>query len=390
MDFEIPQELKMVQSLVRDFVNDQLKPLERDLLGRAADLSDAQISLPPETEEKLVKMAVETGLWGINIPEELGGAGLGTLCSCLVEEELAQAIIPFNFGDVTPILFDCNPEQQEKYFQPTLNRQKTAYLALMEPQQGADISSIETQAVKENSHYRLNGQKLSFAKAGEDYYAVVFATTGQEATKDSLTCFLVDKETEGFSVASGKEKQGWQIQVKEPILLTFDQCRVPAENILGEEGKALSLGKKWLPARRVIRGARCVGIAQRLLEEATTQAQSFQSFGQFVAKRTSIEAALAEIAVAIHAGRLMVHEAATKADNEEPLRNEAAMVKLFTTRMIQSVADKVTHIFNGPPNIAGLPMESLCRHTLATSATELALELQRSIVAQDILKGLKV
>jgi alkylation response protein AidB-like acyl-CoA dehydrogenase len=266
----------------------------------------------------------------------------------------------------------------------------SAYLALMEPQPGADISGIETRAVKENGHYLLNGQKLSFAKAGEDYYAVVFATTGPETTKDRLTCFLVDKETEGLSVASGAEKQGWQIQVREPILLTFDQCRVPAENVLGEEGKALSLGKKWLPARRVIRGARCVGIAQRLLEEATTQAQSFQSFGQFVAKRTSIEAALAEIAVAIHAGRLMVHEAATKADNEEPLRNEAAMVKLFTTRMIQSVADKVTHIFNGPPNIAGLPMESLCRHTLATSATELALELQRSIVAQDILKGLKV
>ena len=114
MDFEIPQELKMVRSLVRDFVNDQLKPLERDILGRAADLSDARISLPAEIEENLIKMANEIGLWGINIPEELGGAGLGTLCSCLVEEELAQTIIPFNFGDVTPILFDCNAEQNEK------------------------------------------------------------------------------------------------------------------------------------------------------------------------------------------------------------------------------------------------------------------------------------
>ena len=116
MDFEIPQELKMVQSLVRDFVNDQLKPLERDILGRAADLSDARLSLPPETEASLVKMAGDIGLWGINIPEELGGSSLGTLCSCLVEEELAQTIIPFNFGDITPILFDCKDENFSKRY----------------------------------------------------------------------------------------------------------------------------------------------------------------------------------------------------------------------------------------------------------------------------------
>ena len=133
----------MIQSLVRDFVNDQLKPLERDMLGRAADLSDAQISLPPEIEEKLVKMAVETGLWGINIPEDLGGGGLGTLCSCLVEEELAQTVVPFSFGDVSPILFNCSLEQREKYLQPALNRQKLPYLALMEPDRGADISCMQ-------------------------------------------------------------------------------------------------------------------------------------------------------------------------------------------------------------------------------------------------------
>ena len=256
MDFEIPEELKMVQSLVSDFVNDQLKPLERDVLGRAADLSDARLSLPLETEEKLIKMAGDIGLWGINIPEELGGTGLGTLCSCLVEEELAQTIIPFNFGDVTPILFDCNAQQRGKYFLPVFNKQKCAYLALMEPEIGADVSSLEMRAERENGGYVLNGKKISLSRAGEDYFAVVFATTGQQGTKEGVTCFLVDKDTPGFSVSSGKEKTGWQTQVREPILLTFEQCPVPEGNILGEEGKAFHLGKKWLPARRVIRGAR--------------------------------------------------------------------------------------------------------------------------------------
>ena len=390
MDFEIPQELKMVQSLVRDFVNDQLKPLERDILGRAADLSDAQVSLPEEAEEKLVKMADDIGLWGINIPEELGGSGLGTLCSCLVEEELAQTVISFNFGDVTPILFDCNVEQRQKYFLPVLNKQKCAYLALMEPKRGAKVSGLEMTAEKKNGYYVLNGRKISLSTAGKDYFALVFATTGKKGTKDGVTCFLVDKDTPGFTVTGGEEKAGWQAQVREPIFLVFDHCRVPVENILGEEGKAFHLGKKWLPSRRVIRGARCVGVAQRLLEESTTQAQSWQSFGQLISRRTSIEAALADIAMAIHACRLMVYEAAWKADKGEPIRREAAIVKLFATQMIHNVADRVAHIFNGPPYIAGLPMQRLCRNALAASTTELALELQRSIIAKDILKGLRV
>jgi acyl-CoA dehydrogenase len=345
--------------------------------------------LPEETENKLVKMAMDTGLWGVGVPEQLGGAGLNTLGNCLVEEELAQTIIPFSFGDVSPILFDCNAEQKEKYFLPVLNRQKYAYLAFLEPETGTQ-SNIEMKAQKINNHYVLNGRKVTFSRAGKDYFAVAFAATGNKGNREGVSCFLVDKDAPGFSVSGGEERAGWRSQTREPMSLVFDHCEVPAENILGEEGKAFHLGKKWLPSRRLIRGARCVGVAQRLLEESTTQAQSWQSFGQFISKRTSIEAALADMAMGIHACRLMVYEAACKADNGQSIRREAAMVKLFATQMLHGVADSVAHIFNGPAYVAGLPMEKLCRHALATSATELALELQRSIIAQDILKGLKV
>src|SRR5512137_457840 len=112
----------MVQSLVRDFVHDQLKPLERDVLGRAAGLKDARAYLPPETEDRLMKMATDIGLWGLGVPEDLGGMGLGTLGNCLAEEEIAQTIVPFSFGDVTPILFECNAEQKERYFLPHFSR----------------------------------------------------------------------------------------------------------------------------------------------------------------------------------------------------------------------------------------------------------------------------
>lgn len=390
MDFELPEELKMVQSLVRDFVNEQLRPLERDILGRAADLSDARMFLPPETEERLIKMTKDMGLWGAGVPEELGGVGLSTLGNCLVAEELAQTVIPFNFGDVTPILFDSNAKQRERYFLPALNRQKYPYLALMEPDKRGDVSSVKMRAERVNNYYVLNGKKISLSRLGKDYFAVVFAVTANSGTRDGVTCFLVDKDTPGFMVIGGEERAGWQSQVRQPMTLVFDHCQVPEENILGEVGKAFHLAKRWLPSRRVIRGARCVGVGQRLLEEATTQAQSWQSFGQPISQRTSIQAALADIAMAIHASRLMVYEAAWKADKGGAIRREAAMVKLFTTQMIHNVADRLAHIFNGPPYGAGQLMERLSRQALATSATELALELQRSIIAQDILKGLKV
>ena len=390
MDFEIPEELKMVQSLAKDFVNDQLKPLERDLMGRAADLSDAQMYLPEETEAKLVKLVQEMGLWGAGVPEELGGVGLDTLGSCLVEEELAQTVIPFNFGDVTPILFDCNAEQKENYFTPVLNRQKYAYLAIMQPGDGAELSSMEMRAEKAGGGYVLNGKKMSLSRTGNDYFAVVFAATADNGTEGGVTCFLVDKDTAGFKVIGDEERVGWQSQVRRPVFLVFDQCKVPAENILGEEGKAFHLGKKWLPARRIVRGARSVGVAQRLLEESATRAQTWEAFGEVITGRPDIQAALSDIAMFIHACRLMVYEAACKADKGEQIRREAAMVKLFATQMIYNVTDRVAHIYNGPANTAGLPIDRLCRRALASSATELALELQRNIIARDILKGLKV
>ena len=387
MDFEIPEELKMIQSMVRDFVSDQLKPLERTILGRAADLSDTRMYLPTEKEQELMGMVRDMGLWGVNVPEEFGGSGLGTLGSCLVEEELSQTIVPFDFGDVSPVLFDCNEEQKEKYFSPIFDRQKYAYLALMEP----ETEKVKLVAEKRNGHYILNGVKVSLSRARENYFAVVFAATEPErGPREGVTCFLVDKDTPGFTACGDREKMGWEAQMREPISLVFDHCPVPAENILGAEGKAFHLGKKWLPARRIVRGARCIGVAERVLEESTTQAQIWTSFGQIISGRPSIQAALADMAVAIHTARLVVYEAAWQAEQGKPLKRESAMVKLLATQMIHLVADNAAHIFGGPAYIAGLPMERFCRDAIATSSTNFALQLQRNIIARDILKGLKV
>ena len=392
MDFELPEELKMVQSLARDFVASQLKPLERSILGRAADLSDATMSLPEEKERELMEMVKEMGLWGTGVPQELGGAGLSTLGNCLVEEELAQTIVPFNFGDVTPLLFECNKEQRQKYFLPVFHRQKYAYVALLEPDTEASIDRLKLSAEKADHHYRLSGKKVSLSRAGKDYFAIVFArlASGEGTSDKEMTCFMVDRGTPGLTVTGGREKKGWEAGVREPIYLEFDNCRVPAENVLGEEGKAFHLGRKWLPARRIVRGARCVGAAQRILEEATIQAQSWTSFGQAISARPGVQAALGDMATGIHAARLMVYESAGKADQGKQVLREAAMVKLFATQMIHLVADNAAHVFNAPPYVAGLPLERFCRNATAASSTAFALQLQRNIIARDILKGLKI
>jgi acyl-CoA dehydrogenase len=385
MDFELSEELKMIQGLARDFVEGQLMPLERDILGRSADLSDARAYLPPEKEAELVKAVRDMGLWGAGIPEELGGVGLSTLGVCLVEEELARTVIPFHFGDVTPILFNCSKEQREKYLLPALNNAKQPYLALMETGSGADLAGLKMQAQKADGHYLLNGQKLSFSRQYDDYFAVVFA-----AAENGITCFLVDKATPGFSVTGHSERTGWLSQLREPLSLSFKDCKVDAADRLGGEGRAFQLGRKWLPQRRIVRGARCVGITRRLLDEASARAQSTETFGQPVHKRASVRAALGEIAMNIHAARLMVYEAAVLADAGKSVWREAAMLKLFTARMVRAAADQVAHIFNGPPYIEGVSVEQLCRHALEASLSSIALEKQRGIIAGDILKGLKV
>jgi acyl-CoA dehydrogenase len=383
MDFELSEELKMIQSLARDFVQGQLKPLERDILGKAADLSDARAYLPLEKEVALIKSVKDLGLWGIGVPEELGGAGLNTLGVCLVEEELANTIVPFRFGDVTPILFECDDRQREKYLQPALNNEKRPILALMENSNNG-LDSLQTKAEKADGCYIINGAKLTLSRAGNNYYAVVFAPTG-----NGVSCFLVDKDTPGFSVSANTERDGWLSRVKEPLKLVFENCRVTAENRLGEEGKAWCLGAKWLPQRRVVRAARAVGVARRLVEEAAAQAQSATAFGQPVAKRTSVRAALADMAAQIHAARLMVYEAACMADAGKAITRQATMVKLYTSRMLQNIAEMVSHIYNGPTGAAE-SIKKLCRHALENHIIELSLEKQRNAIAGDVLRGVNI
>jgi acyl-CoA dehydrogenase len=388
MDFELSEDLKMIKSLAHDFVVNELRPLERDLLGRSASSSDARATLAAETEAGLVRKAKDAGLWGAAVPEEFGGVGLGILAGCVIEEELAQTVVPFDFGDVSPILFECDAGQRSRYFVPVFNKERTAIFALLEPSAHRDVDPttqrkrpaaglISARAQKEGQNYVLNGVKTAIGKPGPNSFAVVFALV--EETKP--TCFLVDAGASGFDIKANDSGRA-----RVPLLLSFTNCRVAASNRLGEEGKAFALGSKWLPSRRIVRGARVVGAAQRLLEEVTVRAQTTQWFGKPVSERPSVRSALAEIATDIHACRLLVYEAAWKSDENRPVRNEASMVKLFAIQMLRNVASRVSHIYGGPNN---LPANGPCSNAMTNAEGGLTAELQTELIAREILKGLR-
>jgi acyl-CoA dehydrogenase len=377
----------MLQVLARDFVKDRLVPLEKEVLGRDSDLEGARKSLPADLESQLAETARQAGLWGLSIPESLGGAGLGVLGACVVEEELSRSVLPFNPGDVTPILFACNEEQKMKYLLPLMAGSKAVYLALVEPGKGLDPAEMEMTARKIEDGYILDGRKIVFSGRDQADFALVFAVTSREkGLRGGVTCFLVDSGTPGFSVTIPQEQTGWKARTSEPLTLTFVNCRLPASAVLGEEGGAFRLGREHLIARRIIRGARCVGAAARLLEKATEHAASWTSFGQPVAGWPGIRSLLAEMAVEIQAARLMVYQAACKADEGRDIRTLSAMVKVSTTQMLKRVADSAVLVKNGPAPLQGLPLEHLCRSLLTQNIAERALEVQKSAIAGEILK----
>jgi alkylation response protein AidB-like acyl-CoA dehydrogenase len=387
MDFSLPEELKMLQTLARDFVKEQLIPLEKEVLGRESDLEGARRTIPPETEVRLIETARQIGLWGLSIPENLGGAGIGVLGTCLVEEEMSRTVLPFHLGDVSPILYDCNEEQKHEYLLPLLKGTKSAYLALIEPGKGFDPGLMEMEARKADGGFELRGKKIIFSSRNKADFAIVFAVTDREkGLREGVTCFLVDCDTPGCSVAPLNENTGWRALTSQQITITFEGCNVPVSAMLGEEGKAFSLGRKQLEARRIVRGARCVGAATRLLEKAAEHAASWTSYGQTAAVWPSVRASLAEMAVEIQAARLMVYQAACKADQDQDIRVSGAMVKVFTKEMLKRAADKSVLVRSGPGPVQGLPLEFLCRSFLMRNIEENALEVQKSAIAAELLK----
>ncbi|MEC2053970.1 acyl-CoA dehydrogenase family protein [Peribacillus psychrosaccharolyticus] len=380
MDFSLTDEQKMIQKTVRSFVKKELFPLEAEVLRNERD------GKPGISEEKIAELrskAKDMGFWGINTPEEFGGADLGPTMTALIMMELGRTFVPFSFGgSADNILYYCNEQQKENYLLPVINGEKKSCFALTEPTAGSDAANITMRAVKDGNDWVLNGEKVFITNGNEADFAMVFAITDSEkGPQGGVTCFLVDRE------------MGWHSEYIHtmgewgPASLVFDNVRVPEENILGELGKGFALGMKWIGQGRWIIPARGLGAAERLLQMAIDYSHQRFTFGKPISERQAIQWMIADSAVEIEATRWLVLHAAWLAEEGRDNRHYSSIAKLYGTNMANRVVDRVLQIHGGMGYTKELPIERWYREMRVWRIFEGTDEIQRHIISRNLLKG---
>lgn len=380
MDFSLTDEQKMIQKTVRSFVKKELIPLEAEVLRNERD------GKPGISEEKIAELrskAKDMGFWGINTPEEFGGADLGPTMTALIMMELGRTFVPFSFGgSADNILYYCNEQQKENYLLPVINGEKKSCFALTEPTAGSDAANITMRAVKDGNDWVLNGEKVFITNGNEADFAMVFAITDSDkGPQGGVTCFLVDRE------------MGWHSEYIHtmgewgPASLVFDNVRVPEENILGELGKGFALGMKWIGQGRWIIPARGLGAAERLLQMAIDYSHQRFTFGKPISERQAIQWMIADSAVEIEATRWLVLHAAWLAEEGRDNRHYSSIAKLYGTNMANRVVDRVLQIHGGMGYTKELPIERWYREMRVWRIFEGTDEIQRHIISRNLLKG---
>ncbi len=385
MDIELPESLRIMTDTVRRFVNQDLEPISRQV--------EEEDRIPDDVVDKMQ----ELGLFGLAIPEEYGGLGLGCFAECLVYEELGKANACFRTRIGTNngigsqgIILDGTPDQKQRYLPKLATGEWIGCFALTEPEAGSDAANIKTTAQRNGEHWVLNGRKHFITNGNIADMATVFALTDRnKKAQGGITAFVVEKTFPGFYVGTIERKMG--MRGSHTCELIFDNCPVPAENVVGGEamvGNGFKTAMKTLDKGRLTMGASSLGSAQKLLELSLEYAKQRVQFGKPIAHFQAVQTMLADMAVDIYAARQMVHHAAKLRDSRgTAVVKEAAMVKLFCTEMANRVADMAVQIHGGMGYMKDYPVERFYRDLRLTRIYEGTSEIQRLVIARELLKG---
>lgn len=382
MDFTLPRYLQMVQKTVRRFVNEELIPYEGEEWAESEPL-------PEEVERRLRQKAKALGLYACAVPKELGGAGLGVLGWVVVREEVAKCVI----GDIRhdrgfggnpwPILYECNEEQKERYLLPVVRGDMQSFFAMTEPNTGNDPSSMLTNAVRDGDDWVINGTKMFIGQVERADFGVVFAITDrQKRIRGGMTAFIVEQGTPGFRVVRPIPTMGAAV----PCELAFVNCRLPSRQVLGEVGMAFYAAQKNLSITRIMHAPMCFGVSQRALDMTIEYAKQRVTFGQPLAKRQAVQWMLVDSYAEIQACRLMTYQAAWKMDHGEDPRYEAPLIKTFGDELASRVLDKCIQIHGAAGVSKDLPLERMYRDVRSLRITEAGTEVQRWVIARNLLK----
>ena len=375
----LSEDEEMFRASVREFAEGEVRP-------RVEHMEQAA-KLDPE----LIKQCFELGLMAIESPEEYGGAGSTIFNAILAIEELARVDASVSvFVDVHNTLVTnafmrwANDDQKKKYM-PQLAEGRVGAYALSEAGSGSDAFALTTRAVDKGDHYELTGQKLWITNGNEAEIFVLFATVDPAAGYKGITAFIVEKQFEGFSVGKKEDKLG--IRASSTTELILDNCKVPKENVLGEVGKGYKVSIETLNEGRIGIGAQMVGIAQGAFEAALKYTGEREQFGQAINNFQAIQFQLAEMAVDIEAARLLVYNAARRKDAGQPFLKEAAMAKLYSSRVAEKVSSVAIELYGGYGYVKDYPVEKFWRDSKIGAIYEGTSNMQLQTIAKLIMSG---
>ena len=374
MDFRQDEMHEELQTMYREFAQEQVKPLAAEI--------DKTERFPEET----VAAMAEMGLLGIPFPEEYGGAGMDNLSYAQCVEELSKVcastgviVSAHTSLGSTPIYLFGTEEQKKKYLTPLASGQKLGAFGLTEPGAGTDASGQKTTAVLEGDHYVLNGTKVFITNAGPADIYIVMAMTDKSKGNHGISAFIVEKGFPGFSIGKHEEKMG--IRASSTCELIFENCIVPKENLLGEEGKGFKVAMMTLDGGRIGIAAQALGIAQGAIDETKEYVKTRVQFGKPLSSFQNTQFELAEMQAMVDASRLLVYRAACGKDNHEPYSHLAAMAKLVASETASDVTRRCVQLFGGYGYTRDYPVERMMRDAKITEIYEGTSEVQKMVIS---------
>ena len=384
MDFALTGEQQMVVDTVRDFVERELYPHE-DEVERSG-------RVPPELGEEIKRKVIDLGFYAPNLPAEVGGGGLDHVTCTLLERELGRPSMALSvfWGRPSGILMACNAEQRARYLLPAARGERFDALAMTEPAAGSDVRGMQCAARPAGDDWILTGSKHFISHADLADFVIVFVATGEEETprgpKKRITCFLVDRGTPGFEIRPGYDSVSHRGYAN--CILGFDECRLPAAQILGEVHGGFDLANEWLYGTRLTVAAMCVGRARRAFALALEHAAQRHQFGQPIGRFQGVSFKLADMITEIDAADWLTLAAAWRLDHGLGADREIASAKLYATEMLARVTDEAVQVFGGMGLMSDLPLARFWRDARVERIWDGTSEIQRHIIGRDLLRPL--
>jgi butyryl-CoA dehydrogenase len=379
MNFELTDVQREIQRMTREFAARELIPNARKW--------DEEHAFPTEA----VKQLGELGLMGVAVPEEWGGAGLDHVCYAVAMEEISRGCASTGvIMSVNNSLY-CDPinrygtdAQKKEFLEPYASGRKLGCFGLTEPEAGSDAAAQQTTAVRDGDFYVLNGSKNWITNGPKADAIVVFAMTDKSKGNRGISAFIVPTDTPGFIRQAPDKKMG--ITAAHSCTLYFEDCRVPAANLLGKEGEGFKVAMSTLDGGRIGIAAQALGIARAAFEEAVRYSGERKTFGKPIREHQAIQFMIADMATEIDAGRLLVHQAAVMKDQGKRMSTESAMAKLYCSEMASRVANKALQVHGGMGYSKEMDVERHVRDARITEIYEGTSEIQRIVIAASLLK----